>query len=204
MLDDVQTNAEFIAYGVNYLASVTGAKVSVVGWSQGNLATQWALQYWMSVRGATKQLVAFSPDFHGTVVSNIADLPLINQIPLPPSILQQQFNSALVRTLRTGGGDAAYVPTTTLYSAVFDEIVQPQAGKSASAFLLDTRGVGVSNNEIQSVCPDTPAGDFGSHSSVLFNSVATALAVDALNWGARPTRSASTSKPYARIWRTPP
>ncbi|KAK7953078.1 hypothetical protein PG988_013772 [Apiospora saccharicola] len=104
MLDDVQTNAEFIAYAVNYLAAVTGKKVSVVGWSQGNLAAQWALQYWPSVRAATRQLASFSPDFRGTVVAAVTDFPLIDSIPLGPSLLQQKTGSNLLRTLQAAGG----------------------------------------------------------------------------------------------------
>ncbi|KAI1342574.1 hypothetical protein F5Y15DRAFT_413082 [Xylariaceae sp. FL0016] len=185
MLDDVQTNAEFIAYAMNYIASLTGTQVSVVGWSQGNLAAQWALKYWTSARTSTKQLVAFSPDFRGTIIADAFDLPLLDAIPVPPAVLQQQSTSNLIRTLRaTGeGGDSAFVPTTTLYSAVFDEVVQPQEGTIASAFLRDDRGAGVSNNEIQSVCPGTPAGDFATHESMLFNGLATALALDALQSG---------------------
>lgn len=155
MIDDVQTNAEYIAHAVNYMASTTGKKISVVGWSQGNLATQWALQYWPSVRASTKQLISFSPDFHGTLVAALTDFPIIDRIPLGPSLIQQKRNSKLIKTLRAGGGDSAYVPTTTIYSSSFDEVVQPQEGKAASAFLLDARGVGVSNNEIQ-VCADFP------------------------------------------------
>ncbi|KAK6823534.1 hypothetical protein PG987_013791 [Apiospora arundinis] len=178
MIDDVQTNAEFIAHAANYMATTTGKQISIVGWSQGNLATQWALKYWPSVRASTKQLVSFSPDFHGTLVAALTDLPIIDRIPLGPSLLQQKTNSNLIKTLRAGGGDSAYVPTTTIYSSSFDEVVQPQKGKGASAFLLDARGVGVSNNEIQEVCPSTPAGDFGTHESIMFNGLATELRMD--------------------------
>lgn len=90
MLDDVQTNAEYIAYSMNYMSSMTNSKASVIGWSQGNLAAQWAMKYWPSTRNSTKQLISFSPDFKGTVVAKIADPPLIDSIPLRPSILQQQ------------------------------------------------------------------------------------------------------------------
>jgi hypothetical protein len=97
-----------------------------------------------------------------------------------PSVIQQEYTSDYVSTLRAQGGASAYVPTTTFYSSFFDEVVEPQSGTGASAYILDERGVGVSNNEVQVVCAGFPGGTFYGHAGVLYNPLTYALVVDAL------------------------
>ncbi|GAB1737524.1 hypothetical protein NU219Hw_g1835t1 [Hortaea werneckii] len=177
LLNDIQTNAEYVAYAINYISGISnGRNVAVAGWSQGNICTQWAFKYWPSTIEKVTDHVAFSPDYHGTVLADFISLGE----PLPPSLLQQQYNSQFIQTLRRDGGDSAYVPTTTVYSGFFDEIVQPQSGTEASAFLLDARNVGASNNEVQRVCAGQLAGSFFTHEGILYNSLGYYLLLDAL------------------------
>ncbi|RMX89010.1 hypothetical protein D0869_01196 [Hortaea werneckii] len=177
LLNDIQTNAEYVAYAINYISGISnGRNVAVAGWSQGNICTQWAFKYWPSTIEKVTDHVAFSPDYHGTVIADFISLGE----PLPPSLLQQQYNSQFIQTLRRDGGDSAYVPTTTIYSGFFDEIVQPQSGTEASAFLLDARNVGASNNEVQKVCAGQLAGSFFTHEGTLYNSLGYYLFIDAL------------------------
>ena len=178
LLNDAQQNAEFVAYAVNYIYGISNhRKPAVFSWSQGGIDAQWAFKYWPSTRSRVTDLVAFSPDFHGTI---LADLIAVGE-PLPPAVLQQKYNSDFITTLRANGGDSAYVPTTTVYSGFFDEIVEPQQGTNASAFILDARRKGVSNNEVQAVCPPGSAGgSFYTHEGTLYNPLGFALAVDAL------------------------
>jgi hypothetical protein len=122
--------------------------------------------------------ISISPDFHGTTEAYLACLGLPG-LACTPGIIQQEYASLFVNTLRLGGGDSAYVPTTTIYSES-DEVVSPQSGILASAYMLDFRKVGVSNTDIQKVCGKAPAGGSVSHEGVLYNPLAYALAVDAL------------------------
>lgn len=127
----------------------------------------------------TNNLISISPDFHGTVE---ADFLCPNTPACVPSVFQQEYNSNFVTTLRRNGGDSAYVPTTTIYSGA-DEIVQPQQGTAASAFINDARGVGVTNAYVQSVCAGLPGSGPYPHEGILYHPLAYALAVDALTNG---------------------
>ncbi|KAL2071972.1 hypothetical protein VTL71DRAFT_11315 [Oculimacula yallundae] len=182
-LDDVQINAEYVAYAINYISAISGHKqVAIVSWSAGSIDTTWAHQYWPSTIDATKNMVSISGDRHGTVLAYLLS-PAFPKIPSTPAIIQQEYNSTFIRTLRNGGGASAYVPTTSVYS-IFDEIVQPQAGPDASAFVRDDRHVGVTNIEIQQVCTLLqPGGTLYSHEGVLYNALAVAAAIDALKSG---------------------
>ncbi|CEI70573.1 hypothetical protein FVEN_g937 [Fusarium venenatum] len=177
LLEDAQVNAEYAAYALNYIASLTKRDVAVIAWSQGNIDVQWALKYWPSARKVTTDHVAISADYKGTILANIGGATgLINT----PAVLQQEAGSTFINTLRSNDGDSGYIPTTSLYSSLFDEVVQPQAGTGASAYILDARNVGVTNAEVQEVCAGKLGGSFYTHESMLANPLTFALAKDAL------------------------
>lgn len=177
LLDDAQINAEYAAYAINYIGAVTGKELGVIAWSQGNIDAQWAYKYWPSTTNVTADHIAISADYHGTVEANlIYPLALLNS----KSVLQQKYNSDFITTLRADGGDSAYVPTTSIYSGFIDEIVEPQSGDLASAFIQDARGVGATNNEVQVLCKGTEADALYTHEGTLYNPIGYALAIDAL------------------------
>ncbi|KAI9649526.1 hypothetical protein NHQ30_002104 [Ciborinia camelliae] len=181
LLDDAQINAEYVAYALQYLYAMTSEKPAIVTWSQGSLDAQWAFKYWPSIPKIVTDHIAISPDYHGTVLAYILcpGFATGNDIACTPSVLQQRYQSNFVTQLRSNNGDSAYVPTTTVYSLT-DEIVQPQIGTAASGFLNDARGVGVSNTYLQVACLGLPAGGLYTHEGVLYNPVAYALVIDAL------------------------
>lgn len=184
MLADAQVNSEYIAYAINYVSAVSQTKkMAVISWSQGGLDTQWVLKYWPSTRKIVQDFLPVSPDFAGTTLANVLCLSTnskLGVLPCDPSAIQQEHTSKYVNRLRQDGGDKALVPTTTFYSGFFDEIVEPQQGNAASAFLKPGDGIPVSNNEVQAVCANQPGGSFYGHAGVLFNPLTYALIVDAL------------------------
>lgn len=196
MLDDTQINSEYIAYAINYLSAITANsnRLAVIPWSQGNPDTQWAFQYWPSTRCVVEDFISISADFHGTTLAYFLDPAFPNIVPNPPSIIQQEYDSNFILTLRAGGGGSPYVPSTSVWS-ITDEIVQPQYSPYASAayFTQDLPGtpntaatcpannnVAYTNNQIQTVCAGLPAGGVYTHEGVLYNPLAYALALDAL------------------------
>jgi len=179
LFNDAQVNAEYAAYAINYIAGITKKDVAVIAWSQGNIDAQWAYKYWSSTRKVVTDHIAFSADYEGTI---LADFISPTGFPDDPSVLQQRYGttSNFITTLRNDGGDSAYVPTTSIYSSLGDEIVEPQQGTGASAYLLDARNVGVTNNEFQTICPGQVAGSLYTHEGALYNPIGFALVKDAL------------------------
>lgn len=180
LLDDIQQNAEYHAYAIKSLSAQTGKQVGIVTWSQGGLDMQWAMKYWPSARPLVSDFVAISPDLNGTTLYGAGPYleTVQGALPLAPSLFQQEQDSAFMVTLRNHGGDSAYVPTTSIYSNA-DEIVQPQDGPTASAFFKSNNGVPAANYQVQTVCPNAPAGGPFTHEGVLYNSFAIAIAMDA-------------------------
>ncbi|KAL2807961.1 alpha/beta-hydrolase [Aspergillus granulosus] len=181
MCDSSPINAQFVAYAIQYISTRSQKQVAVVGWSQGNLSTQWALKYWPSTREKVNNFICLSADFAGTIEA-WGLTPFENTQPGTPAVWHQRRNADFIITLRSNGGDSAYVPTTSIYSAT-DEVVQPQSGHRASAFMKDERGVGVTNCELQVVASFKPAGLIYTHESVMYNPLAWALAEDAMKNG---------------------
>ncbi|KAJ5373508.1 hypothetical protein N7517_005514 [Penicillium concentricum] len=175
-LGDIQSNAEYVAYAINYISGLSQRSIGVLSWSQGSLDVQWALKYWPSTRAAVSDFMAVSGDFHGTVVETLC---MLAQPVCSPAVQQQGYDTKFIRALRGQNGDSAFVPTTSVYSG-YDVVVQPQSGEWASAALGDVREVGVSNVQVQAACAGRAAGGFYSHSAMLVNPLAYALFVDAL------------------------
>ncbi|PQE17309.1 lipase B precursor protein [Rutstroemia sp. NJR-2017a BVV2] len=187
LLGDAQISAEYVAYALQYFNATTRRKPAIVTWSQGSLNAQWAFKYWPSIPSIVTDHIAISPDYHGTILAYILcpGFETGNDIACTPAVLQQDYQSNFVNRLRSNGGDSAYVPTTTVYSAT-DEIAQPQTGTAATGYLNDARNVGVSDTFLQGrsrgkgACAGLPAGLIYTHEGVLYNPVAYALVTDAL------------------------
>lgn len=181
MLADEQNNAEYITYAINYISAVSSnSQVSVVGWSGAGPTTQWALKYWPSTQQYVRSIIAFSPDYDGTITVPLA-CPA--GLECAPSVLQQGQGSNWLTRLRQNGGSSSFVPTTEIHN-IWDEVVEPQSDPNASAEIADG-GSGVTNIQVQDYCP---TGTFAGgpnlgHENTLYNPVGVAIALDALKYG---------------------
>jgi hypothetical protein len=92
-LNDIQINAEFIAYAINYISGISGGKnVSMVSWSAGSIGGQWAMTYWPSTRELVSNFVTVSADYHGTVIAKLL-CPSFPAGYCPPAVLQVRLSA---------------------------------------------------------------------------------------------------------------
>ncbi|KAH8887149.1 alpha/beta-hydrolase [Thozetella sp. PMI_491] len=185
---DLQFDAEYVSYAIRYIYDVTNnTQVAVVAASGGALVTQWALTFWTCTQNMVKNFFAISADFHGTTLGNTICGSSGNGAPgtaaCTPANTQQEYNSLFVNALRQHGGGNATVPTTTIWTANYDELIQPQQGNNASA-RLDDKNKPVTNVEVQRVCPSgSPASGHYGHADMLYNAVTGALLQQVLMTG---------------------
>jgi hypothetical protein len=87
-LNDIQVNAEYIAYAINYISSISGhTNVSLLSWSAGSVGTAWAFTYWPSTRSIVSNDIVISADYHGTILAYFL-CPGFPQLPCAPSVIQ--------------------------------------------------------------------------------------------------------------------
>lgn len=192
MLLDFQDAAEYAAYAINYISSISNNRnVSIIGWSGASVVSQWATKYWPSTRKVVSNYISVSGDYHGTI-----EVPIVCPFGFPcaPSVLQQDYSSEFIATLRNNGGSSAYVPITSSHT-IWDEVVEPQSGSSASANIGNSNGVAVLNTQLQDVCPTytlAGAANFG-HEGLLYNSPIFYLHQDALQHAPGPANLARSN-----------
>lgn len=191
-MSDMQLTAEFIAYGIKYLApkSVHGRKINIVSWSQGGPNVQWASTFWPSIRRHVRGHISLAPSMKGTL-STILLCPMQALVGgCDPSLLQQTAGSNYMNAANSHEDreSAAYalIPTTIIFSYT-DEIVTPQVGDEASSRLIHASNIG-----IQDICG--PTHNIG-HFAIMGDVGAYGIALDALLKG-RPARSSTIDRSY--------
>lgn len=192
-LSDMQLAAEFVAYGIKFLASQStknGGKINVISYSQGGPNVQWASTFWPSVQKLVLGHVSLSPSMKGTA-SNILLCPASNLAGgCQPAVIQQTQRSNYMNAANSSKDNksAAYalIPSTIIYT-ISDEIVTPQVGPDASSRLN-----GASNIGLQQICPlSVNVGHFSMPGDV----GAYGIALDAL-LNSRPAQSSSIDRSY--------
>lgn len=157
--------AEYVVVGVRKAARLAGARVSVVGHSQGGALPVWATKFWPDVSRRVRDVVSLAGPFTGTDLAG--ELCVTGRC--APLAWQLRRNARTVAAMRhaplpSGRGAPSYTSISTLY----DEIVRPQPAAS--------RLRGAVNVVLQDVCAVDPS----EHGILLGDPVAYALTLDAL------------------------
>jgi|GEM_PF-416995 len=179
-LDDAQIAAEYVVVGIHEVAARSGRRIDVVGHSQGGLEPRWAFKWFPSTRPLVDDDVSISSTHHGSL--DAAGICSIGTC--APSVWQQRPGSKFLNALNAGDETPGDISYTSIYSLT-DEVV-PELPPPPTSMLAGARNI-----ELQDVCPGRPA----DHISILWDAVAEALVIDALDHPgpANPARLPSTA-----------
>jgi hypothetical protein len=169
-MGDIQIAGEYVVSAIRTMHAAYGARIDILGHSQGGMVPRWALRFWPDTRAMVNDLVGFSPSNHGTVDAFGACVP-----GCAPSIWQQRTNAHFMAALNSVQETFPGISYTDIYT-LSDEVVVPNAGPTASSRLSGGGGA-IANVAIQQVCP----ADITEHIGIgIYDHTAYALAIDAL------------------------
>lgn len=168
-MGDMQVNAEFVAYNLHYLSSLSGGlPPAVIAHSQGNPNTQWALEYFPSTRNITRAFISLSPDFAG--IDLLGSDSLFSDIcatGLCQAALWQQAAGSNYYSALHAKDFTALVPTTSIWTQ-FDGVVAP--------YQENAQLPGATVIQVQDLCPLR----LTTHVTMTVSSPVFSLALDAL------------------------
>jgi hypothetical protein len=184
-MGDIQVAGEYVVYAIRTMYAAYGARIDIVGHSQGGMVPRWALRFWPDTRAMVDDLVGLSPSNHGTLDA----IPACAQS-CAPAFWQQRSDAAFIAALNSDQETFPGISYTDIYTNT-DEIVVPNLGPAASSSLSGGGGA-IANVAIQQVCP----ADLTEHLGIgIYDNTAYQLALDALTHPgpADPSRVAVTA-----------
>jgi triacylglycerol esterase/lipase EstA (alpha/beta hydrolase family) len=157
LLIDIQTTAEYVVHAIRVVARRSGARIDVVGLSQGALQPRWALRWWPDIRNLVDDYVSMAGTNQGSV---FADASCATDC--LPSLWQQRTSGSLFQAALNNGDET---PGSVSYTSVFsmtDEIIEPVAPEPVAAIR------GASNIAVQDICPGRYVGHVQSASDAAY------------------------------------
>jgi triacylglycerol lipase len=148
-LGDMQVSAEYVAYAVQAIHARTGAKVDMVGHSQGAVMPRWAIKWWPSVQAEVDDFVMLAGPSHGIGLADYAD-----QWPgsFPAVFWQFDPTSKFITALNAGDETPGGIDYSSIYSET-DEAVRPVAPVPTAGLDWQHTDAHARNLSVQEVCP---------------------------------------------------
>jgi pimeloyl-ACP methyl ester carboxylesterase len=163
---DIQVAAEHVARGIRYLHHAAGARIDLLGHSQGGMIGRWVMKYWPDTRRMVDDYVSLAASNHGTqefVVQCAA------QTVCSAAYWQQRAGSAFLTALNQGPQTWPGISYTQIYTR-YDEIILPYRLSALPP------APGVSNLAVQDLCPLETVEHFG----MAYDNAAWLLGMDAI------------------------
>ncbi|MFC3990503.1 esterase/lipase family protein [Actinoplanes siamensis] len=163
---DIQVAAERVVRGIRYLHRAAGARIDLLGHSQGGMIGRWALKYHPDTRAMVDDYVSLAASNHGTREFAVQ---CAAQTVCSAAYWQQRAGSAFLTALNEGPQTWPGVDYTQIYTR-YDEIIVPYRLSALPA------APNVTNVAVQELCPLETVEHFG----LAYDNAAWLLGIDAI------------------------